>query len=129
MNADEIVKRLREYASRCDGTHSCWNAPTLNVAADLIEGLQARLVTLQSDIDRKIGECEGLREGAEVLKAQLVASQRRERAAVEDMKIVVETASECNVCKHRVGVSGCPIRYKECNFEWRGQEAGKGEAK
>lgn len=81
-------------------------------------------------VNGKMAENQRLRRINENLQEQLAASQHRERAAVEDMKIIVETASECNVCKHRVGVSGCPIRYKECKFEWRGpQEAGKGEAK
>ena len=57
MNADEVVKRLREYAKHCDGVHSCWNDTTLLAAADLIESLQA----------------------------QLDESQRREQAAVDDL--------------------------------------------
>lgn len=47
MNADEVVNRLRKYAKRCDGVHSCWNAPTLLAAADLIESLQAQLAASQ----------------------------------------------------------------------------------
>jgi hypothetical protein len=116
MNADEIVNRLREYAKRCDGVHSCWNDTTLISAADLIESLQA----------------------------QLAASQRRERAAVEDMKLIVDAVREahcdetcCFACKYdadfSIAPSGdwaneCPGFERDDCFEWRGPiEDGKGE--
>ena len=63
------------------------------------------------------------------LQARAEAAEAERDAAIADMQIIVESASECNVCKHRVGASGCPLRYKGCKFEWRGQQAGKGAAK
>ena len=42
--------------------------------------------------------------------------------AVGDINIIGETEIPCNVCKHRVGAVGCPIRYTACEFEWRGLE-------
>lgn len=45
--------------------------------------------------------------------------------AVEDINIIGETEIPCNVCKHRVGAVGCPIRYNACEFEWRGLEETK----
>ena len=57
------------------------------------------------------------------LKAQLAASQRRERAAVEDMTEMAGSNAPCYWCKNKQGWTAC----KDCRFEWRGpQEAGKG---
>lgn len=69
----------------------------------------------------------------ESLQSQLTESQRRERAAVEDLKL----ASDCSTCdvRGKKGFSSCAPLFVggegSCkNYKWRGpQEAGKGEAK
>ena len=130
MTPDEIVKALRENAEWCDANE--YDVPLCmgdnqRAAADLIESMQARIAELE---------------------AQLAASQRRERAAVEDL----EGAGACFTCKHfRRNGGGCfgagrcrldGIEIWPCNepgvywvevpddgrkmYEWRGpQEAGK----
>lgn len=75
------------------------------------------------------------------LEAQLAESQRRERAAVEDMVYAIFNLDECVVCKNpcnkerpKDGGRFEPLYKQGCgtwmcgNFEWRGpHEAGKGE--
>ena len=78
--ADEIVRAMRDYAYDCDADDACfqctfaWVCDKLNnnapkIIADLIDSLTA----------------------------QLAASQRREKAAVEDINLL----EDCSVCKHR----------------------------
>ena len=56
------------------------------------------------------------------LAAQLTASQRREKAAAEDINLL----EDCGVCKHH-DLDSCDLVGTECHFEWRGpQEAEKG---
>ena len=58
------------------------------------------------------------------LTAQLTASQRREKAAVEDINLL----EDCGVCKHH-DLDSCDLAGTKCQFEWRGpQEAEKGAA-
>ena len=57
------------------------------------------------------------------LQAQLTASQRREKAAVEDINLL----EDCSVCKHR-DLDSCDLAGTECHFEWRGPQTEKGEA-
>ena len=104
--ADEIVRALRDYASDCDDCGDClycdfacvcgkfdYNAP--KIIADLIESLTA----------------------------QLAASQRREKAAVEDINLL----EDCGVCKHH-DLDSCDLAGTKCHFEWRGPQVEKGEA-
>jgi hypothetical protein len=106
MNADEIVRALRENAEWCDANE--YEVPICmgdnqRGAADLIESLQA----------------------------QLAESQRRERAAVEDLS----QDAHCTLCKHHLseggdcyGVSKCAVNGLRVGWEWRGpQEAGEGK--
>ena len=58
---------------------------------------------------------------ANVIKEYTKLKAERDKA-VEDINIIGETEIPCNVCKHRVGAVGCPIRYNACEFEWRGLE-------
>jgi hypothetical protein len=102
MNADEIVRSLRENAEWCDANE--YEVPICmgdnqRESADLIESLQA----------------------------QLAESQRRERAAAEDLKISAycrTCAKGCGLCEalsKRDHEGGCK------DYEWRGpQEAGEG---
>jgi hypothetical protein len=125
MNADEIVRALRENAEWCDANE--YEVPICmgdnqRGAADLIESLQA----------------------------QLAESQRRERAAVKDLN----GPGACFTCKHFrrnggdcFGAGRCRLDGIEiwpCNqpgvyrvevpddgrqtYEWRGPMAGEGEA-
>jgi len=86
-----------------------------------------------------VGICTTAATLIESLQARLSESQRRERAAVEDITTMAKCKllGTCTFCKHR---NTPDMRYKPCkgciqenrsrkNFEWRGpQEAGKGEA-
>jgi hypothetical protein len=116
MNADEIVRALRESCTENEFAPPMVTNRELTEAADLIESLQA----------------------------QLAASQRRERAAVEDMKLIVDAVREahcdetcCFACKYdadfSIAPSGdwaneCPGFERDDCFEWRGPiEDGKGE--
>lgn len=111
MNADEIVKALRK-ACECCGC--CGEYEVIgHEAAELIERLQAKLAE----------------------------SQRREKAAVEDMKRICSTDCDiCMACKFDDGsgdtkfydpkliskkCSVCVMSDNEC-FEWRGPQAGEG---
>ena len=114
-NADEIVRALRDYASDCDDCGDClrcdfacvcgefdYNAP--KIIADLIESLTA----------------------------QLAASQRREKAAVEDLNGLARFEKErCAYCLHdeecEPGEMLCSYKGDKA-FEWRGPQVGKGEA-
>ena len=106
--ADEIVRALRDYASDCDDCGDClrcdfacvcgefdYNAP--KIIADLIDSLTA----------------------------QLNASQRREKAAVEYI------ASQCrniNTCAN-YRTEACKGPCCGCqNWKWCGPQAEKGEA-
>ena len=59
----------------------------------------------------------------ESLTAQLAESRRREKAAVEDIKLL----EDCGVCKHH-DLDSCDLAGTECHFEWRGPQAEKGAA-
>lgn len=111
MNADEIVRVLRSYSQSLVGYKlGCEFADAVENGASLIESLQA----------------------------QLTASQRRERAAVEDLEWLAGTTVDslrCNICKYNPNDMGCELDGSqfdddgECRFTWRGpQEAGKGES-
>lgn len=96
MNADEIAGRLREYAKRCDGVHSCWNEPTLTAAADLIESLQAQLAEYEAtgltpgDVKDLQGLCKenGLSEYVDlIVEAKRQMSKDNERSIKQDERI------------------------------------------
>lgn len=79
-----------------------------------------------TDIDRMMDKSADL---IESLQAQLAASQRRERAAVEDIYKMMD-GGECDICKHyNPDKNTCAkpfVPYDDC-FEWRGaQKAGEG---
>lgn len=65
------------------------------------------------------------------LEQQLAISQRREQAAVEDVKRVASIAilggvPPCDICKNTC--DWCENDHDPTNFDYRGpQEAGKGE--
>ena len=92
-------------------------------------------------VDGKMEENQRLRRINENLQSKLAASQRREQAAVENMKIIADTYREkncddgiCGLCKFDAdhGLDGyaneCPGFETDDCFEWRDpQEAGEGE--
>ena len=97
MNAKEIARALRD--AECNTELDCEInelRPTLTQAADLIESLTALLT----------------------------ASQRREKAAAEDINLL----EDCSVCKHH-DLDSCDLAGTKCHFEWRGPQAEEGEAK
>ena len=78
-------------------------------------------------VDGKMAENQRLRRINENLQSKLAASQRREQAAEEDLKI----SAYCRTCSKKCGLfealskrdneGGCK------DFEWRGPGAGEGE--
>ena len=52
------------------------------------------------------------------LTAQLTESERREKAAVEDINLL----EDCSVCKHH-DLDSCDLAGTKCHFEWRGPQA------
>ena len=76
-------------------------------------------------------ELEQLRTENASLREQLAESQRRERAAVEDLK----RFSACCQCNANIDGSCCDMfdgtaenKYFCSNWQWRGPVAGKGDA-
>lgn len=74
----------------------------------------------------------------ETLQAQLTASQRRERAAVEDLEWLAGTTVDslrCNICKYNPNDMGCELDGSqfdddgECRFTWCGPQDEKGDEK
>ena len=151
MNADEIVKALRCYASDCGDDETCGQC----TFAWMCEEMDGNAPKIIADL-------------IESLTAQLAASQRRGKAAVEDMTAVLKRDSDdiCAYCKNRIeckneqcekyssGVGDVDGNYPDwkwtcmdfdygtcslledtpCNgcfdddyigFEWRGPQAGK----
>ena len=108
MNADEIVRALRETQDLClicsakllcaDGLY-CKTRYML-LAADLIESLKAENVELRG-INSKylIRVCD--------LDEQLAASKRREQAAVEMLiKFIKQSDDACDYCKNLIECKG-----------------------
>ena len=114
MDAEEIVQALR-ICNRTKG-HRCSECPVFSRYA---HGICKRTV------DRTAANL------IESLQAQLAESRRRERAAVEDFEGCMKNKKErCAYCMHddecEPGESLCYANV--CGFEWRGQQAGKGDA-
>ena len=120
--ADEIVRNLHECA--CEGCP----ADILD-AADLIDSLTAQL---NEEISRRYqAEC-----NYDHWKQQALESQRREKAAVEDLHGICRACSnytpyhndgQCASCKYEV--ARFSQKEPRDNWKWRGpQEAEKGEA-
>lgn len=97
MDNVEIVKDLRKWACILRDYHTGFNPEwrTMFTAANLIESLTA----------------------------QLAESQRREKAAVEDI-LVAHDKGRCKVCKHMQNVEQCQKWPSRSCFEWRGVEGG-----
>lgn len=143
MNSDEIVRALRNYA-KAFGPTPLHIRGDMEIAAATIESLQAQLDKLEkriahegfSDLETMISKYKTVMlaaneisietdEEIEALEAQLSESQRRERAAVEDIP-VAHDRGRCAVCKHKRSDGGACNKWPDRScFEWRGpQEAG-----
>ena len=131
MNADEVVSALR-CCNRSKG-HRCSECPVFSryehrickatvdrFAADLIESLKT---AGSANYWRSAWETQ-CAENKKLYEA-LAESQRRERAAVEDL----HKACKCSPCNTGICVKkNCAGNRIPCGFEWRGlQEAEKGE--
>ena len=79
--AADLIESLQAQLVKSKGAYD-----RLSAHFDVLEGdkavaekevaqLQAQLIKAQSDLWRKMGECDGLREGADLLKEQLVTAQ------------------------------------------------------
>ena len=74
------------------------------------------------------------------LEEQLAASQRRERAAVEDLEYACGSSGEfelrsiCDICRRKQTDGTCPTQCEmnslaaSNKWQWRGPQAEKGEA-
>jgi hypothetical protein len=116
----ELIKALKEDAEWAHANE--WETPItlgdhLDAAASALKTTQSRANQAGLNYQQK---CRDISD----LEAQLAESQRRERAAVEDLEL--NAACPCRVCKN----SKCYRRNgrENCKFEWRGPQAGKGEA-
>jgi hypothetical protein len=138
MNADEIVKALRGECEDCSecavedkNCRAIYYCPNRD-AASLIESLQAQLkdvtATLGQTWEWDMYKCAN-RE-IDRLRRELAASQRREKAAVEDLKTVMPYWCCKNKSKEHCPVSSFNgmIDCAYCgDWEWRGpQGSGKG---
>jgi len=162
----DTVRALRDAYEEADKVYFHLRT-IIKDAADLIESLQADAESYQqvkktlsdegfSDLPAMIARYKQVMADAneidiakdeemEQLRADLAASQRRERAAVEDLKLIVDAVREahcdetcCFACKFdcdtSINDSGvptceCPGFERDDCFEGRGpQEAGKGSA-
>ena len=161
----DTVRALRDAYEEADKVYFHLRT-IIKDAADLIESLQADAESYQqvkktlsdegfSDLPAMIARYKQVMADAneidiakdeemEQLRADLAASQRRERAAVEDLKLIVDAVREahcdetcCFACKFdcdtSINDSGvpnceCPGFERDDCFEWRGPEAGKGSA-
>lgn len=155
--ADDIAQALRSYASDCSDDDACfqctfaWICNKLDgcapkIIAALIDRLTAQLADyphMDQLVNGKMAENQRLRQINEKLQSQLAASQRREKAAVED----IMCRDHCDVCVSGKEHEGeCKIADYDCltcksetcmcnkcrdedHWIWRGpQEAGEGKA-
>ena len=124
--ADEIVKALRWLAK---DTEFVFAAENLNDAADLIESMQAEVTKWKERHNQAaLNFQQENRENAK-LQAQLSASQRREKAAVEGLEHLMEDQYDnAWICDHCAKKPAIGETCKECNPKWNGPQAEKGEA-
>ena len=128
MNADEIVKALRcvQEKHRNDRllTFQTDVSAMARDAADMIESLQAQHKQAALNYQQK---CRDVVE----LESQLSASQRREKAAVEDLENLIDRECACSYCSHLLETGACALDIKygdgTCSAQWRGPQDEKGE--
>jgi hypothetical protein len=133
ITADETVKALRKSCQGCGPTPCCEFEVLGDMAVDLIESLQAQLATKETvnclysaTIDLLSMDRDEAIRRMQRAEAQLTESQRRERAAVEDIEMLLkvneqfddgETKYVCHFCANGdckgVGTTG------KCEPKWR----------
>jgi hypothetical protein len=114
--AREIVKALRDAYEETDKVYFHLRT-IIKDAADLIESLTAENAKLK--IRDKTAKYHVYKDKWADAQIKLAASQRRERAAVEDLNL----SANCDVCKHYdAGEISCakPTVDSYSCFEWRG---------
>lgn len=147
MNADEIVKALRHcYQEDIHGCEDCplnesdlcYEANLELSAADLIEKLQVEVNEWQERHRQAAINWQQENKECVKLQAQLAESQRRERAAVED----IFCADRCDVCRHTASGTECEENDFDClicqsetcicktcrdedKWQWRGPQEGE----
>ena len=111
MNLQDAVKISIDLPSGLFGEDNRRNIHENMVCADLVLGLQfPRLSFLLAENER--------------LTAQLTASQRREKAAVDDI-LIASDKGRCAICKHMQNVDICQKWPNRSCFEWRGSQVGE----
>ena len=128
MNAETLIKALKCCTSSETGCIDCPNIDLVTgrcsteldtIAIDVIESLQAQLEQFNATLAREgFTELETMiakyktvilaanelsietDEEIEALRGQLKESQRREKAAVEDLELVCTVGESCFVCKN-----------------------------
>ena len=116
MNADEIVKALRCYASDCGDDEACGQC----TFAWMCEEMDGNAPKIIADL-------------IDSLTAQLAESRRRAERAVEDLAFACgsqpntsDDCSICDICKYKQNDGSCP---KQCfmnslgasnRWQWRG---------
>ena len=111
MYADEILEQLRD-------PENCDVLDYIDDAADLIDSLTTQLTDyhhMEKLVDGKMTENQRLRKINENLQSRFAASQRREKAAVEDIR------QACTTCMHS-GKPSCPW---EGTYHHRGEHGEK----
>lgn len=143
MNAEDIVKVLRHCYSEdikgCNGcplneNDLCYEANPELSAADLIESLQKQLNDMTDTARQNYCKFVRMSEERDELQNELAESQRRERAAVEDLTYfagAITTGEPCSRCIYNPDDMGCELdgsQYDddgECHFTWRGPQEGE----
>lgn len=120
----DVVKALRWLAKE---TEFDFAAEQMNEAAALIESLQGKIIGKDALIATNKALMNAAISENGRLQGELTASQRRERAAVEDI-VEAHDRGRCAVCKHKRSDGGACKKWpnRSC-FEWRGVQAGEVE--
>ena len=99
--------------------------------ARLVFDLPSKDFEVVREIFIRLAAYEDLELTPDEIEAQLAASQRRERAAVEDMEWLAGTTVDslrCNICKYNPNDMGCELDGSqfdddgECHFTWQGPD-------
>ena len=114
METEEIIKGLRFCAGTDCHCEECPYADTQericidNLFFDVaneIESQQTRIADLEK---------------------QLSESQRREKAAVEDIELILRCNQNCGLCEFNGGAEQCETANGVCQAKWRGPQDEKG---
>lgn len=137
MNAEDIVKVLRHcYSEDIKGCNDCplnenglcYEANLELSAADLIESLQKQLNDMTDTARQNYCKFVRTSEERDELQNELAETQRRERAAVEDMKAIIRNVgshkSACDICSKPCGYEGLQSDWCD-HFRWRGTKDGE----